>query len=66
MAAVTPSKSLVHLDISSNQITSHGARSVFKALLINQSVNSLKIGTVDNVQKNKIGARGVKHLVPLL
>ena len=66
MRVVARSKTLVHLDISSNQLSSQGAKKVFKALLVNQSVASLSVGTMDNVQKNKLGSQGVKHLVPLL
>ena len=67
MKAVTKSRSIIHLDVSSNNIGHKGAKRVFKALAENQSLISLAIGSVDNVQKNKIGNESaLKHLVHLL
>ena len=67
MKTVGKSRSLMHLDVSSNNIGHKGAKRVFKALAENQSLISLAIGSVDNVQKNKIGNESaLKHLVHLL
>ncbi|TNV84842.1 hypothetical protein FGO68_gene16571 [Halteria grandinella] len=66
MKAISRSNSLVHLDLSSNAITHKGAKKIFKALMVNQSLISLSLGSTDNVQKNKVGEKGIKYLVPLL
>jgi Ran GTPase-activating protein (RanGAP) involved in mRNA processing and transport len=59
MKAVARSNSLVHLDLSSNSITFKGAKKVFKSLMVNQSLISLSLGSTDNVQKNKLGSKGI-------
>lgn len=66
MKIIGRSRALIHLDLSSNQLTHKGAKKVFKALLYNPSLISLALGSVDNISKNKIGPKGVKHLVNLL
>jgi hypothetical protein len=53
---VARGKSVIHLDISSNNLTQKGAKKVFKELTFNESLISLAIGSVDSVSKNKIGS----------
>lgn len=55
-------KSIIHLDLSSNELTYKGAKKIFRSLLTNNSLISLRLGNYDGVHKNKIGYRGVKHL----
>jgi hypothetical protein len=66
MKAVSRSKTLVHLDLSSNAITPKGAKKIFKMLLPNLSLISLKIGSIDSIQKNKVGHKGIANLITLL
>jgi Ran GTPase-activating protein (RanGAP) involved in mRNA processing and transport len=56
----------VHLDLSSNEITHKGAKKIFKSLLTNNSLISLKLGSIDGVHKNKIAAKGMTNLVDLM
>jgi hypothetical protein len=48
------SRSLVHLDVSSNRITNLGATALFKALAVNQSVYCFILGNVAGQHKNTI------------
>lgn len=64
--AIAKSKSVVHLDLSSNSITHKGAKKIFSNLLTNCALVSLKLGSIDGVNKNKVGQKGVVHLVDLL
>ena len=64
--AIAKSKTVVHLDISSNQITHKGAKKIFQTLLYNASLISLKLGSIDGINKNKIGYKGLSSLVNLL
>ena len=66
MKAVAKSKNIVHLDLSQNEITHKGAKKIFTYLLTNCSLVSLKLGSHENIHKNKIGAKGVEHLIDLL
>lgn len=54
--AVAKSRSIIHLDVSSNNLTQKGAKKVFKELGNSESLISLTAGSVDNVSKNKIGS----------
>ena len=60
------SKNIIHLDVSSNQITHKGAKKLFKALLPNTALVSLKLGAGESLQKNKIGAKAAPTLSLLL
>jgi predicted RNase H-related nuclease YkuK (DUF458 family) len=64
--SVAKSHCIVHLDISSNNISSNGTKKVFKALSGNDSLIALAVGSVDNVQKNKIGIPSVMKLIGYL
>ena len=66
MRQVKHSYSIIHLDLQQNNITSKGAKKIFKGLISNNSVISLKVGNIDNIQKNKIGLKAVPKLVELV
>lgn len=53
--AIAKSKSVVHLDLSSNCITHKGAKKIATCLLPNCSLISLKLGSIDGINKNKVG-----------
>ena len=66
MKEVKKSEQIVYLNVSQNSLTPNGAKKIFKSLLKNCSVISLDIGNAENIQKNKIGSKGVKKLNTLL
>lgn len=60
---------LVHLDLSQNKITHIGARYLFEAVRINQTLISLNLGNDDPrnaKQRNSIGPKGAKYLKEML
>jgi len=66
MSIIKRCSNVVHLDLSQNEITSKGVKKVFKSLMSNTSLISLSIGNHENIQKNKIGQKGIPKLSALL
>ena len=64
--AVKYSFSLVHLDLSSNGFGYKGGNKLFKALAVNESVTSIDVSSKRGVNKNRITARGMKWVTPML
>lgn len=64
--ALQRSTSLVHLDISSNELGIKSGSELFKALAVNQSLTSLNISSYHIQSKNRITEKGMKKIVPLL
>jgi len=56
------SKSLVHLNVASNEISNEGMVILAKALLYNESLTSLNVSTIEGTQRNRISVKGVKML----
>ena len=49
---------IIHLDISSNNITPEGFTIFFQSLLSNQSLISLDISSKEGLNRNKLGKEG--------
>ena len=54
--------SIIHLDLTQNNITTRGSKKVFKSLASNFSLISLRMGNIDNVSKNRVGYKAVPKL----
>ena len=54
--------SIIHLDLTQNNITTKGSKKVFKSLASNISLISLRMGNIDNTSKNKVGVKAVPKL----
>jgi len=54
MAEVRRSKSLIELNLASNEITNEGMTSIFDSLSDNQSITSVNLSTVDGVSRNRL------------
>ena len=66
MKAIKRSKSVVHLNVASNEIGNEGMVSLMKGLKQNESVISLNMSTLDGVSRNRIGFTGMRELGSLL
>ena len=55
MRVVKYNPNVIHLDLMQNNLTPNGSKKVFKSLIGNSSLISLKMGNIENTQKNKIG-----------
>ena len=55
MRVVKYNPNVIHLDLMQNNLTPKGSKKVFKSLIGNSSLISLKMGNIENTQKNKIG-----------
>lgn len=53
------SKSLVALDISSNELTSSGGQAIINAVGYNQSLVDLNLSSFEGLNRNTLGANGV-------
>ncbi len=53
--AIKQNDSLIHLDLSSNDIQSRGAAAIFEALFLNKSIISLDISSREGLNRNRIG-----------
>ena len=62
MSVIKHNSSLVHLDLGQNKISTKGSKKVFKALASNTSLISLRIGNIENDQKNQVGVKAVPKL----
>lgn len=62
MKVIKNNQDIIHLDLTQNNITSKGSKKIFKALCSNFSLISLKIGNIENVSKNRVGAKAVPKL----
>ena len=62
MREVKKSTEIVHLDLTQNNLSAKSAKRVFKSLMSNQSVISLRIGNTENDMKNKLGVIAVPKL----
>jgi hypothetical protein len=66
MKSVKYSKTLVALNVASNELTNEGLSSLFKALILNESLVDLNIATLDGVARNRMSLNGVTLLKDLL
>jgi Ran GTPase-activating protein (RanGAP) involved in mRNA processing and transport len=64
--AIKYSLSLVHVDLSSNGFGYKGGNKLFKALAVNESVTSVDVSSKRGMNKNRIAAKGMKWIVPML
>eukprot|EP00347_Sterkiella_histriomuscorum_P009618 403340520 len=58
--------SIMHLDLSQNEITHKGATDLFQCLSQNNSIVSLDIGSYDGQSRNRIGPKGLQKLHSIL
>ncbi len=63
---IKTNSSIVHLDISSNDITFRGGNVIFDTLMTNNSIISLDISSKDGVNRNRLTSEGIKKLETLL
>lgn len=59
-------ENLIHLDISSNGISSVGFKDIFASLYSNITLVSLNLSSSDRSHRNKLGPKGAKELAKLL
>ena len=59
-------RSLVHIDISSNDIGSEGTSIFFTAMASHKSVTSINISSPEGLNRNRIGLKGSDALRKLL
>ena len=59
-------ENLIHLDISSNGISSAGFSDIFSSLYSNNTLVSLNLSSSDRSYRNKLGVKGAKELANLL
>lgn len=52
--AFLKSKSLVSINLGSNEITVHGVNILLKALTKNESIDTIDLSTEDGIQRNRI------------
>lgn len=64
--ALVHNRNIVHLDISSNNITPEGAHKFFNLLQKSSSIVSLDISSKDGLNRNKVGVYGCEPLETLL
>ena len=64
--AIKNSKSLVSLDISSNSISHKGGNILFSSFINQQSVISLDISSHEGINRNRLTAKGIKHIIKFL
>ncbi len=65
-AAIKYSNSLVHLDLSSNELGPKAGKELFKALAVNESITSVDVSSHEGLHRNRLCAKGMKHIVQLL
>ena len=63
---IAQSKTLIHVDLGSNDITADGANYFFESILNNQYLTSFSLANVDGLHRNRIGVAGWKGLSTLL
>ena len=66
MTEIRRSKSIVDLNLASNEISNEGMISIFDALQDNQSLSALNISTVDGVARNRLTGPAIAHLKSFL
>jgi Ran GTPase-activating protein (RanGAP) involved in mRNA processing and transport len=64
--AIKYSTSLVHLDLSSNELTAKGGAELFKSLTVNESIVSLDVSSHEGLHRNHLATKGVKWLTQVL
>ena len=66
MKAIKKSKTVIHLNLASNEICNEGMLAIFKSLVKNESVISLNVATLEGMARNRVSLSGVKELKNLL
>ena len=66
MRAVCHSKSIVYLNLASNDISNEGMISIFRGLQENESIIEVNLSTIDGVARNRISHTGIVELKKLL
>jgi len=66
MHEVHKSKSIVELNLASNEISNEGLIAIFHGLVGNESVVTLNISTIEGVARNRISQTGIMELRNLL
>lgn len=66
MKSIRYSRTVVALNVASNELTNDGLSFLFKALLTNESIIDINIATLDGVARNRMSLSGVSLLKDLL
>jgi hypothetical protein len=66
MKVVKYNKSLVSLNIASNEISAQGFEYIFDAMAYNESIISLNVSTIEGNNRNRVTKHVVKHLKTML
>ena len=66
MGAVKGSKSVVQVNLASNDLSNEGMCVVFEILSQNESVVSLNVSTVEGFSRNRMGEKAAEELGKLL
>ena len=62
MKAMKRNYTVIHLDVSSNEICNDGMVSIFKGLQKNESIISLNVSTREGISRNRISGSGIVEL----
>lgn len=62
MSAVSHSKSIVSLNLASNDISNEGMIAIFRGLQDNESIINVNLSTIDGVARNRISHTGIVEL----
>jgi Ran GTPase-activating protein (RanGAP) involved in mRNA processing and transport len=66
MQQIARSKSIVYLNLASNELGNEGMTAVFEGLRNNQSVVFLDVSTIEGVARNRVSAGAIEALKTLL
>ena len=66
MKAIKRSRTVVHLNLASNDICNEGMVAIFKGLQKNESLVSLNVSTIEGIARNRISHSGIEELKKLL
>ena len=64
--SISRTKSLIHLDVSSNEISSKGGRILFNSILYNESITCLYAGNMEGLHRNTFNDTGIQPLEAVL
>ena len=66
MPEIRKSKSIIELNLASNEISNEGMIVIFQNLADNDSVISINLSTIDGVARNRISQTGIEELATYL
>jgi len=64
--ALKQNDTIIHVDLCSDNIGPEGSAAIFKMLLVNKTIVSLKLNSHEGLFRNRIDARGMKHITSML